>query len=271
MLGNGFSKLRNLRNGADLVKSVKVVSRFCFSTEIQESARHLLGKKDYYSPGREEDKDMLTSWEHSSLVVDRLGDQARGQNAAVTCFYFDWAPRKEQSATSMLGSLLRQMVSGMERIPEEISRAFKEQRKIIGGRGPRLVDIVGMLEVATSSRPTFMCIDGLDECVGVQLPKVLGSLKQILDNSPVTRIFISGRFHIRGEVERALAGRVVTLSIAPAKGDIIEYLHARLGEDETRDAMNERLEADILEKIPQRISQMCVRVAMTRFSSYIIG
>ena len=256
MSGNGYLKLRNSRNGADLVKSVKVLSPFCFSTEIRGSARHLLGKKDYYSPRREEDKDMLRGWEHSSLVVDWLGDQARGQNIAVTCFYFDWAARKEQSATSMLGSLLRQMVRGMERIPEEISSAFNEQRKVIGGRGPQMVDIVGMLEVATSLRPTFMCIDGLDECAGVQQVKVLGSLKQILDKSPATRIFISGRFHIRAEVERALTERVVSLSIAPAKSDITGYLHARLGEDETRDAMNECLEAEILEKIPQRISEM---------------
>jgi len=211
--------------------------------------------KDDYSPSRE-DRAGLTSFVHSSLVVDRLCDQARGQNTAVTCFYFDWADRKEQSATSMLGSLLKQIVSGMERIPEEISRAFKEQEKVIGGRGPQLVDIVGMLQIATSSRPTFMCIDGLDECAGVQLIKVLGSLQQILDKSPSTRIFISGRFHIRAEVERALAERVVGLSIAPAKSDVVEYLHARLGEDETRDAMNECLEAEILEKIPQRKSEM---------------
>jgi len=148
------------------------------------------------------------------------------------------------------------MVSGMERIPEEISGAFKEQKKAIGGRGPQLVDIVGMLQVATSSRPTFICIDGLDECTGVQLVKVLDSLKQILDRSPATRIFVSGRFHIRAEVERALAERLVTLSIAPSESDIIGYLHARLGEDETRDAMNECLRAEILEKIPQRISEM---------------
>ena len=256
MSGNGFSKPRNLRNGADLVRCVKVLSPFCFSTEIQGSARHLSGKKDYYSTGRETDKDVLTSWEHSSLVVDRLCDQSRGQNIAVTCFYFDWAARKEHSATSMLGSLLKQMVSGMERIPEEILNAFKEQKKVIGGRGPQLVDIVGMLQVATSSRPTFICIDGLDECAGVQQVKVLGSLKQIVDMSPANRVFISGRFHIRAEVERALAGRVASLSIAPVKSDITGYLHARLGEDEIRNAMNECLEADILEKIPQRISEM---------------
>ena len=205
------------------MRSVKALSRFSFSTEIRGSARHLSGKKEYYLPGRG-DEPVPTSGGRSSLVVDPLCDQVRGQNTSVTCFYFDWASRKEQSSTSMLGSLMKQMVSGMERIPEEILSAFKEQRKVIGGRGPQLVDIVGMLQVATSLKATFMCIDGLDECAGVQQVKVLGSLKKILDKSPVTRIFISGRSHIRGEVERALAERVVSLSIAPAKGDITGYL-----------------------------------------------
>ena len=69
---------------------------------------------------------MLTSCNGSSLVVDRLCDLARGQNAGVSCFYFDFAAQKEQSATSMLGSVVKQMVSGMERIPEEVSRVFQE-------------------------------------------------------------------------------------------------------------------------------------------------
>jgi len=37
----------------------------------------------------------LTSWEDSPLVIDRLCDQAKGQNTAVTCFYFDWAAGKD--------------------------------------------------------------------------------------------------------------------------------------------------------------------------------
>ena len=72
---------------------------------------------------------MLTGRDVSSLVVDRLCDQAGSQNTAVTCFHFDFAARKEQSATSMLGSLLKQIVSGMETIPEEISQAFSRVEK----------------------------------------------------------------------------------------------------------------------------------------------
>ena len=84
-------------------------------------------------------------------MVDRLCDQSREQNTAVTCFYLDFAARKEQSVANILGSLLRQVVGGMENVPEEITGAFEKQKKAIGGRRLRLPDIVKMLQSITSS------------------------------------------------------------------------------------------------------------------------
>jgi len=52
MLGNGLWRLRNLEDGADLVGRVGSVRECCFAMEIQESARHSFGNKDY-SPERE--------------------------------------------------------------------------------------------------------------------------------------------------------------------------------------------------------------------------
>jgi len=201
---------------------------------------------------------VLTICEDSSLVVDRLCDRSRGKNTAVGCFYSDFEARKGQSAASMLGSMLRQMVNGMERIPDEISRAFQEQKKAIGGRNPQLPDIVRMLQLITSSQQTFMCIDALDACTGVQRFKLSDSLNQILEKSPRMQIFLTGRPHIRAEVEKRLAQRVVSVPISPTKGDIIRYLRSGLDEDETPDAMEEILEAHILEKIPERILETFV-------------
>jgi len=115
---------------------------------------------------------------------------------------------------------------------------------------------VKMLQAITSSQCTFMCIDAVDERVGVQRARLLDSLNQILEKSPGTRIFMTGRPHILAEIEKRLAGRVISVSIGPAKGDIVRYLRARLGEDETPDAMDENLEVDILEKIPEKLSEM---------------
>ena len=148
----------------------------------------------------------------------------------------------------------------MERVPEDITEVFEEQKKAIGGRGPRHTDIVKMLQSITSSRPTFVCIDALDECAAAHRVKLLNSLQQILENSPLTRIFIIARPHVRAEVEKRLDGRVISVSVGPSRDDIIEYLRIRLDEDETPDAMDETLEAEILEKISENMSEMYVGV-----------
>ena len=205
---------------------------------------------------------MLTSRDVSSLVIDELCDQAGGQNATVACFYFDFAAQKEQSPTSMLGALLKQLVCGLEETPEEILQAYQGQKNAIGGRGPKLSDIVKMAQTTSSEKRTFICIDALDECVAGDRVKILDSLNQILEKSPGTRIFVTGRPHIRPEIERCLAGRVTSVSISPKRDDIIRYLHNRLREDTALDAMDSSLEADILKKIPQEISEMYVEPAL---------
>ena len=247
-----------------------MIRQFCFAMGIRELERHLSGNNGY-PLGREESESALTTHDGSSLVVDRLCDQARGQNIAVTCFYFDFAARNEQSATSMLGSLLKQMINAMERVPEEVAQALREQKRAISGRSPQLNDIMKMLQLITSTHRTFMCIDALDECAGVQRVRLLDSLNQIVEGSPGTRIFVTGRPHIRVEIEKRLPGRVSSLSVSPKRDDLIRYLRAKLGEDETPDAMDEGLEADILKKIPENLSEMCVGATMLRTPSHIIG
>ena len=236
--------------------------------EILGSERHLSGNKDS-SLCREESKPVLTSYDDSSLVADRLCDQAGGQNTAVSCFYFDFAAGKEQSATNVLGSLLKQMVGGIERIPEEILRAFQQQRTTLGGRRPELVNIIKMLQLVSSSRRTFVCIDAIDECAGEQRARLLDSLNEILVKAPGTRIFATGRPYVRAEMEKRLPGHVTSVSINPTKENVITYLRARLGRDETPDAMDESLEEEILEKIPRKVSGMYVEaMALRTLSPY---
>ena len=185
------------------------------------------------------------------------------------CFYCDFAARGEQSATNMLGSLLKQVVSGTRRIPEEILQTLREQKEAINGRRPQLTDIVKMLQLITSSQPTYMCIDALDECITAQRFKLLDSLKQILEQSPSCRIFVTGRPHIRAEIEKRLAGRMISVSVGPTRDDIMGYLRARLCEDAIPDAMDEILEAEILEKIPENISEMYAVIFMLGTPSHI--
>ena len=199
---------------------------------------------------------MLTNCDPSSLVIDSLCDRARGQEVAVACFYFDFAAQKEQSSVGMLGALLKQVVSGLEEVPEGIARAYEDHKKVIDGRGPRLADIVKMLQTTVSEKSTFICIDALDECVAAHRLKLLDSLNQILQRSPGTRIFVTGRPHIQAEVRRRLSGRVTTLRLTPRYHDIVSFLNSRLGEDTMPDVMDSSLKVDILKKILRDISEM---------------
>jgi len=162
----------------------------------------------------------------------------------------------------MRGSLVKQMIGGMLRVLEDICRALQEQRKAVSGHKPQLGDIVKILQLITSSQPTFMVIDPLDEGTAVQRFQLFDSLKDILEKSPKVRIFVTERPQIRAEIERCLAGRVISVSVGPPKGDIIRFLRVRRREDETPDTMDKSLAADIPEKVPESRPEMCVVAIM---------
>ena len=256
MLGNGFYKPRSLEAGAPAAREVHPITRCCFAMEIRGLEKLILGKDE--PQGMEEKWQVLTSDDVSSLIIDNLCDQARGQNAAVACFYFDFAVQNEQFPTNMLGSLLKQLVCGQDEVPEEISRAYQDEQNAIGGRGLQLPDIVKMLQTTSSSKPTFICIDALDECVEGHQVKLLDSLNKILQKSPGTRIFMTGRPHVLPEIGRRLSRKITSISISPRRDDIIGYLRSKLDEDTNPDAMDSSLEADIMKKIPEDVSEMYV-------------
>ena len=248
----GSYKLRNIRTGLLVFVGVNAIVRRCFAMEVRGLVRATLGKIKY----TRRNKIVLTGCGVSSLVIDALCKQAVEENTAVACFYFDFAVQQEQFPDAILGSVLKQVVGGLEEVPGRIAEAFRERGKVIGGQRLQLAGIVEFLQDIASSQPTFICIDALDEYPARHRVKLLNSLNQILERSPGVRIFLTGRQHILGEVEKHLAGRVATRHIKPTKNDIIAFLRAKLNEDTMPDAMNESLEEEIIRKIPETTSEV---------------
>ena len=232
--------------------------RFCSAMVIQGLARATSGTQDYREG---ETKDIIADrGDGSSVVVDYLCDQVIGRDMAVACFYYDFASREAQSLTNMLGSLLKQLVSGLGAIPAEIVEKFRNQKEVIGGQRLQLPDIVKMLVAVTSLQRTFICIDALDECVPRHRLEVLDALGQILQRSPNTRVFVTGRSHIQEVVERGLGGGTISVSIKSREDDIVTYLRARLRKNTTLEAMDSFLENDIMKSIPEGTSETYVPV-----------
>ena len=193
---------------------------------------------------------MLIRCEDSSLVIDKLCNEAVKGDPAVACFYFDFASRNEQSPLNMLGSLLRQLVSGQGKIPQAISEEFQNEKSVIGGRGLQVSGILKMFQTIVVARRTFICVDALDECVPEHRMVVLESLGQMLIGSPNTRLFMTGRPHVRSEVERGLGGAATFVSVRATEDGVLGFLREKLRKDTIPNLMTSTLEGDIMRSIP---------------------
>jgi len=202
---------------------------------------------------------LLIGCDNSSLVIDKLCNEAEEEeDTAVMCFYFDFAARNEQSPVNMLGSLLKQRVSGMEGIPESVVQSFRRRRKGIGGRGLQVSGILKMFQSITAAKRMFICVDALDECAPEHRVVVLESLRLILRGSPNARIFMTGRPQVRSEVEKRLNGAVTFISIHPTEDGVIRYLRDKLSNDTAPEIMSSKLEAEIMKTIPEMSSETYV-------------
>ena len=191
----------------------------------------------------------LTVKNTSSLVIDRLRDQARGGDLAVAWLYCDYLAQQEQTIINIMRAILRQLV-GEREIPKDIREAFQE------GRRPLLPDLMRMLRVVIASLPrAFICIDGVDECLPKYLPEILESLRDIIRESPSTRIFLTGRPHVKETIKRYFA-KAVEIPISPNTDDIKNYVEMRLDKDDVPEAMDRDLRADIVKMILDKMSDM---------------
>ena len=214
---------------------------------------------------------LLIGCDDSSLVIDRLCDEVVEGDATVVCVYFDFAARNEQTPANILGSLLRQLVSGEGEIPEAIARDFRNDKRAIGGRGLQVSGILKMFQAITSTRRTFICVDALDECVPEYRMVVLEVLGQIVRGSLNTRLFMTGRPNVRSEVERELGGAANFILIRATEDGVVRFLRGKLRMDTSPNNMSSPLEGDIIKRIPAINSETYVGTRLWAKLSQING
>jgi len=190
-------------------------------------------------------------------VIDSLCDQGGEEDVAVAAFYCDFLSQEEQTINNVVGAILKQLV-GRGGVAKGLREAFQKAKREVGGRGPRLADLMGMLRTAIASLPqVFICVDALDECLPRCLPALLECLRDIVRESPSTRIFLTGRPHVREDIQRCFT-KMVVIPINPNTDDIRNYVETRLDRDADPEAMTTDLRADIVRVILEKISDMCV-------------
>ena len=177
-----------------------------------------------------------------------------GEDVAIVGLYCDFLSQQEQSATNILGAILKLLFS-RGGIPEYIQEAFRKAKKELGGQSLPLHELVEILkEIIISLSRVFICLDALDESPPEHRRELLWSIREIVRVSSNTRVFLTGRPHIDHEIMRCFSD-AVQIPLSPTYSDINIYLEMKLECDSEPDAMDGELRADILRIIPEKISE----------------
>ena len=197
---------------------------------------------------------LLTGRNTSSLVIDKLCDQAREDDLVVAWLYCDYLAQQEQTIINIMGAILRQLL-GRSGISKDLREAFRE------GRRPLLPDLVRILQIAIGSlSQVFICIDALDEFPRKDLPELLESLSNIVRESPRTRMFLTGRPLVKETIQRYFT-KAVAILISPNQDEFRNYVEMKLDRDDEPEAMDKYLRADIVKMILDKMSDMWVGVS----------
>ena len=198
---------------------------------------------------------MLTGNKISSLVIDTLRKQTGEQNIAVIFLYCDYQVYKDQTAVNLIGSLVRQAALREPTIPSEIKRAFNKSKRE-GGDGLQLPDMVKLfIKVSGYIEVVYLCVDAVDEVLPYYRLEFLRALRQILQDAPNVRLFLTGRPYIRAELDNHLT-KAYTIHIIADQEDIIGYLSRKMDDDQYPGLMTEDLKNNIMKTMLEKASEM---------------
>jgi len=95
----------------------------------------------------------------------------------------------------ILDAIIKQL---LERggVPRPLGQAFRKEKMGFGRRAVQSLDLARILKTMIASLPEmFICINALDECLPNSRRGLLGSPQDIIQASPTTWAFLSGRPH----------------------------------------------------------------------------
>ena len=170
--------------------------------------------------------------------------------------YADYKDQGNQTLAHILGSFLHQLLTNtLAPIPGEVIQKLQDIRR--QGRKLGIEDSLALLKIRLHQlNRIFICVDAVDELEPKTLQQLLNILKGLITNNNI-RIFLTGRGHIEGEVQRYLqVVKRCKVIISASQQDIQEFVKQQIASDMNPDAMDDVLAKDIEDAIIKRSQGM---------------
>ncbi|KAJ7436966.1 hypothetical protein B0H11DRAFT_2362535 [Mycena galericulata] len=157
----------------------------------------------------------------ASMVVGHLGTQSTGKNIGVACIYLNHKEIENQTPSSLLAGLWRQLVLHRD-IGSTAENLYKQHRE--KGTAPSLEEVVNVLSSCLKEfSQVFIIVDAMDEYPEFQREILLQQLAEMRSN---VNLMITSRPNI--SPESFSFPNLATLDIQAAPGDIQAYINAQI-------------------------------------------
>ena len=169
--------------------------------------------------------------------------------------YADYKDQNNQTPVHILGSFLHQFLTTVQQpIPDEVVQKLHDIRH--QGKKVETGDILALLKIRLKQfKRAFICIDAADELEPKVLQQLLRELKDLVTND--TRLFLTGRSHIRSEIQKHLqVTKNFGATISANQQDIQRFVEQQIMDDLNSDAMDNVLANDIMDAIIERSQGM---------------
>ena len=197
----------------------------------------------------------------SSLIIDQLFAQAAEPGApkiGIACVYCDYRDQENQNACNILGSIVKQLLKRVTKWEDSINYSLMQFQTV--GRDEKALTKLLYTALDKHFKYTFICIDALDELKEEARNLTLKWLKVLLTQKTGTRLFLTGRPHVREQLERGLTivggGAIQSIEIKASHEDIQQFINYKIDRDDNPGAMNDKLRAEIRETIMSRSEGM---------------
>jgi hypothetical protein len=187
------------------------------------------------------------------MIIDELKSSVSSPESPIAFFYFDYRDKDRQTPTSLLLSLLKQIVATLLETPKCVVEAYE---KADGGSDSLpLRELENMIfDITSSVRQIHLIIDALDECDESTHRKTVLQLLGRINRISNIYIFVTSRQYPH-DIKAAFQAHPQT-AIHAHESDLRRYMYQQLEHSNTNEIVDEDFASKVVETLISRAHGM---------------